>query len=189
MVAAELPAGLILVSGPSRGGKSRWAEHLAERSGRPVIYLATGPTLPDDPDWQRRLERHRRRRPASWDCREVGEHLPTALDSLGSTPVVLVDSLGTWVAACLDCDPSHWEERCTSLLQALGRCPAPLIVVCEAVGWGVVPATAMGGLFRDRLGRLEQRLMERAAAAWLVLAGRALNLLALSEPVPPGAED
>ena len=36
---------LVVVSGPARGGKSRWAEHLAGASGLPVVYLATGPLL------------------------------------------------------------------------------------------------------------------------------------------------
>jgi adenosylcobinamide kinase/adenosylcobinamide-phosphate guanylyltransferase len=59
-------------------------------------------------------------------------------------------------------------------------------LVCEEVGWGVVPATAIGGLFRDRCGSLQQRLMAQAEAAWLVVQGRALNLMALGEAVPPG---
>jgi ABC-type cobalamin transport system permease subunit len=32
---------------------------------------------------------------------------------------------------------------------------------------------------------LQQRLMQQATAAWLVVQGRALNLMALGEPVPP----
>jgi adenosylcobinamide kinase/adenosylcobinamide-phosphate guanylyltransferase len=47
-----------------------------------------------------------------------------------------------------------------------------------------VPATAIGGLFRDRLGALERRLVARSAASWLVVAGRALNLMALGHAVP-----
>jgi adenosylcobinamide kinase/adenosylcobinamide-phosphate guanylyltransferase len=58
-------------------------------------------------------------------------------------------------------------------------------VVSEQVGWGVVPSTAIGGLFRDRLGALEQRLVTVASAVWLVVAGRAINVLASSLPVPP----
>ncbi|MEA5424391.1 bifunctional adenosylcobinamide kinase/adenosylcobinamide-phosphate guanylyltransferase [Synechococcus sp. CCY9202] len=175
---------LTLVSGPSRGGKSRWAEHLAARSGRQVVYLATGPTLPDDPDWQHRLALHRNRRPSSWQCREVGRHLAEALLTLGPDQLGLVDSLGTWVAAGLDWDPDSWEEACAGLLEAIRHCAAPLVLVCEEVGWGVVPATAIGGLFRDRQGHLQQQLMALCTAAWLVLHGRAVDLLALSQPVP-----
>ena len=53
---------LILVSGPARSGKSRWAEHLLHH--HPVVtYIATAAARPDDRDWQKRLEAHRQRRP------------------------------------------------------------------------------------------------------------------------------
>ena len=73
---------LTLVSGPAASGKSRWAEHLAQSSGLPVLVLATGPNLPDDPSWQRRVERHRQRRPAAWRTLEVGGGLSAALAAL-----------------------------------------------------------------------------------------------------------
>jgi adenosyl cobinamide kinase/adenosyl cobinamide phosphate guanylyltransferase len=39
-----------------------------------------------------------------------------------------------------------------------------------------VPATPAGRLFRDRLGRLNQRLGATADRLYLVVAGRALDL-------------
>ncbi|MEA5441037.1 bifunctional adenosylcobinamide kinase/adenosylcobinamide-phosphate guanylyltransferase [Cyanobium gracile] len=176
---------LTLVSGPSRGGKSRWAEHLAAQSGLAVVYLATGPSLPDDPSWQARLQRHRQRRPPQWSCREVGGELAGALDALEPDQLGLVDSLGTWVAAHLVLEPEAWACRCNELITAIRRCRAPLVVVCEETGWGVVPATAAGSCFRDRLGTMQQELQGLSEAAWLVLQGRAIDLLAFSQPVPP----
>lgn len=178
------PLGLTLICGPAGGGKSRWAEHLASRSGRTVVYLATGPTLPDDADWQRRLEKHRRRRPPQWICREVGAELAASLAQLDAAEIALVDSLGTWVAAWLDCGAAEWEQRCRELRDSLRRCAAPLLLVCEEVGWGVVPSTPQGGRFRTRLADLEQRLMHEASGSWLVVAGRALDLHRFSLPVP-----
>jgi len=178
-------SGLTLICGPASGGKSRWAEHLAACSGQQVVYLATGPLLPGDADWQQRLERHRRRRPPHWICREVGADLAPSLSQLTAGDIALIDSLGTWVAAWLEAPPTAWSQCCDELIDALGRSAAPLLLVCEEVGWGVVPSSEAGGRFRQRLAELEQRLMVHASAAWLVLAGRALDLLHLSVPVPP----
>jgi adenosylcobinamide kinase / adenosylcobinamide-phosphate guanylyltransferase len=175
---------LSLISGPAGGGKSRWAEHLACRSGRPVVYLATGPLLPEDESWQRRLERHRRRRPADWDCREVQGDLARELRLLRAEQIALVDSLGTWVAAWLETSPLHWEQACSELLVALAATPAPLLLVCEEISWGVVPPTAVGGRFRERLAGLQQLIGRRCDRSWLVLQGRALDLHALGVPVP-----
>lgn len=182
---AVLPRpGLTLVSGPAASGKSRWAELLAHRSGQPVVVLATGPDRPDDASWQRRLERHRRRRPPSWRTLEVGGDLSAALRSLDTEVLALVDSLGTWVAAHLERDSVLWEAEMANLVAALQACQASVVLVSEETGWGVVPVTAAGGSFRDRLGELQQRLAPLCETAWLVLQGRALNLSQLSALVP-----
>jgi adenosylcobinamide kinase / adenosylcobinamide-phosphate guanylyltransferase len=182
MAAAE--PSLTLVSGPAGSGKSRWAEHLAERRGCSVVYLATGPALPQDAAWQQRLERHRRRRPEQWLCREVEGDLAPALAVLAPDQLGLVDSLGTWVAAHLERGPDDWARQCHLLLEAIATCSAPLVLVAEEAGWGVVPATASGGCFRERLGALERRIAGRCDAAWLVVQGRAIDLIALGHPVP-----
>jgi adenosylcobinamide kinase/adenosylcobinamide-phosphate guanylyltransferase len=183
-LSAGPPGPLTLVSGPAASGKSRWAEHLAECSGRPVTYIATGPLLPDDPLWQERLRRHRLRRPAHWLLVEAEGGLAEALKRVPAEHLALVESLGTWVAAHLDCDPAGWHERQEELLTSLGIGPA-VVVVIEETGWGVVPATAVGGRFRERLGALQQKLAAQAQGSWLVLQGRALDLHALGCPVPP----
>ncbi|MGB7565158.1 MAG: bifunctional adenosylcobinamide kinase/adenosylcobinamide-phosphate guanylyltransferase [Prochlorococcaceae cyanobacterium] len=179
-------ADLTLVTGPSRGAKSRWAEHLAQQHGSTVLYVATGPALPDDDDWQHRLGLHRTRRPAAWVTHEVGGQLPEFLLSAPKRNLLLIDSLGSWLAHHLELNHEEWELRQEAMLKAVGACRAPIVLVAEECGWGVVPATAVGGRFRDRLGLLEQLLMARAAAAWLVLHGRAIDLLSCSVPVPEG---
>jgi adenosylcobinamide kinase/adenosylcobinamide-phosphate guanylyltransferase len=177
--------GLTLISGPAGGGKSRWAEQLAAESGLQVVYLATGPLLADDVEWQQRLRRHRERRPPSWRCREVQGALSEALAELRSGEIGLVDSLGTWVAAHLDQEEEAWGQQCESLLAAVQTSAAPLLLVCEEVGWGLVPATAAGGRFRSRLAPLQRRLADAAGACWLVLQGRALDLRVLGVAVAP----
>jgi adenosylcobinamide kinase/adenosylcobinamide-phosphate guanylyltransferase len=183
---------LVLVSGPSRGGKSRWAEHLASQSERPVLYLATG-ALPDrtvDPDWWERVDAHRRRRPGLWQCLETGPDLAAALeerlhpDHGQHHHLQLIDSLGSWLAWHLEDDDGAWQRRCDQLVALLQRPGPPVLLVVEETGWGVVPSTAVGGLFRDRLGALQQRLMPHCNAAWLVVSGRALDLLRLGHAVP-----
>ena len=176
---------LELITGPARCGKSRWAEHRAVSSGLKVHYLATGPQLPDDPAWQERLRLHRLRRPSHWNCQEVGLGLPATLQTLSEGDIALVDSLGTWVSAALDLDQHRWLDQCACLQASLVGCAARVLLVSEQVGWGVVPPTAIGGLFRDRLAGLEDQLSVHCQHLWLVVAGRAFDLLPISQPVPP----
>jgi len=176
---------ITVVTGPARSGKSRWAEHMARRSGLDVTYLATGGSDADDPAWQARLALHRQRRPSDWGCKEVGFELADALSNVGDHSLALIDSLGSWVAHGLELESATWKQHCQCLISAMGSCRGSVIVVSEQAGWGVVPPTAIGGLFRDRLGEIEQQLMAKATTGWLVVAGRAIDLLPNSVAVPP----
>lgn len=182
-MAANHPEGLVLVSGPSRGGKSRWAEHLVSFCSE-VTYIATSPSLPDDAAWQERLRLHRERRPANWSLQECDGQLSTALQTTPETHGVLIDALGGFTAAYLQHDASEWEAVQTELLTTLQQRSQPVVVVVEETGWGVVPPTAIGGIFRDRQGQLAQRLAMEANRSWLVVQGRALDLHALGQTVP-----
>ena len=94
MVAADQDKSrLVLVSGPSRGGKSRWAEHLLSEDLN-VTYVATSPDRPDDQDWQARLELHRQRRPSHWRVVEADPDLTSALLTIPQHSSVLIDALG-----------------------------------------------------------------------------------------------
>ena len=174
---------LVLVSGPSRGGKSRWAEHLLSEAVD-VTYVATAPDRPDDQDWQTRLELHRQRRPSHWRLLETSADLTSALRTIPQHSSVLIDALGGFVACHLDDADQVWNECCDELIQQLAAMGQSCVVVIEEAGWGVVPPTRIGGRFRDRLGSLAQSLDREADAAWLVLQGRAVDLHSLSRRVP-----
>ena len=175
--------GLVLVTGPSRGGKSRWAEHLVSQRS-PISYVATSDPSPNDREWQERLRLHRERRPSDWDVIECGPDLSMTLNTIPTNHTVLVDALGAFTAWHLDVSPVDWMELETELIQSLQARQRPVVLVIEETGWGVVPATAIGGRFRDRQGRLAQQLGTIASASWLVVQGRALDLHALGSAVP-----
>ena len=154
---SDINNSLILVSGPARSGKSRWAEHLLQNHPD-VTYIATAAARPADLEWKKRLEAHRQRRPEHWTVAESGAELVEVIETLSPGQSVLIDAVTS--------------SRCT------------VVLVIEETGWGVVPPTRVGGLFRDRLGALAQQFDRVADAAWLVLQGRALDLHALGRVVP-----
>lgn len=175
---------MVLVIGPARSGKSEWAEHLVTTSPQPVFYLATAQADPEDAEWQARIERHRQRRPASWQTLTVPQHLTQSLGQIPPPAWVLVDSLGTWVANFLEIAEADWLEIQQEFLDALTTTPLALVLVAEEVGWGVVPAYPLGRCFRDRLGDLTRRLGAIADTVYLVTGGHALNLSQRGERLP-----
>lgn len=175
---------LILTTGPSRSGKSDWAEALATQSGQPVLYIATALNSADDLEWQARIQRHRDRRPAHWKLWEVPHALSEAVSQAPEQHCILIDSLGTWLANQLDQTTEQWQQTEAEFLAALQHSPQQIILVAEEVGWGVVPAYPAGRLFCDRLGTLSRRIGALADRVYLVTAGYALDIKTLGQTVP-----
>jgi adenosylcobinamide kinase / adenosylcobinamide-phosphate guanylyltransferase len=177
---------IYLVTGPARSGKSEWAETLAAglaEADKRIIYLATAQRDASDLEWQQRIEQHRDRRPTVWQTQEVPVQLATTIARLTHQDCALIDSLGTWVANCLDQEEIAWAQTQMQLLQTIEQAAADLIFVAEETGWGVVPAYPLGRKFRDRLGHLTRQVALRSQAAYLVTAGFAIDLHQIGTPV------
>lgn len=178
---------LLLITGPARSGKSEWAERLAEQLAvgkkQQVVYIATAQIYPDDAEWQARIDQHRQRRPAHWQCQEVPLELAGAIAAYNQTHCLLIDSLGTWLANLIEQDTEDWDKAQQQLLGALIETTADVILVAEETGWGLVPAYELGRTFRDRLGTLSRRIGEIATDVYLVTGGYALNLSAIGQPI------
>lgn len=175
---------LILVTGPARSGKSEWAETLATRSSKQVIYIATSQVNPDDLEWQGRISQHQHRRPPEWITLEIPVKLPETLAAYGhQDSCILVDSLGTWLANILAQDEQVWHETLEATIESLLAASGDVILVAEETGWGVVPSFPIGRLFRDRLGTLIRRVGFISHPVYLVTGGHVLNLSALGVPL------
>ena len=72
-----------------------------------------------------------------------------------------------------DADIDAEIERLESAFDAT---PAPLVLVANEVGSGIVPNTPLGRRFRDWQGTLNQRIAARADRVVLVVAGLPLVL-------------
>jgi adenosylcobinamide kinase / adenosylcobinamide-phosphate guanylyltransferase len=184
---------VIFVTGPVRSGKSAFGVRLARESGRNVTYVATAAGAPEDVEWRARLSRHVRDRPASWRTVETAAMPHAAQLALfrEATPAdcLLVDALGTWLAAriaahidLLEIDytvlESQLDDEAAQFVDAILSSPAYVVAVSEQIGWDVVPVAASARLFRDAMGRMVQRLARHADRAYLVVAGYALDLRA-----------
>ncbi|UBF28409.1 bifunctional adenosylcobinamide kinase/adenosylcobinamide-phosphate guanylyltransferase [Kovacikia minuta CCNUW1] len=177
------PNQLTLVTGPSRSGKSEWAETLAVRSGKAVIYVATAQMSQTDPEWQARIERHQQRRPPEWQTLHVPVELVATIQRAPANHCLLIDSLGTWLANLLDQQDTLWEATVQDLLRTLRQSSSRIILVAEEVGWGLVPPYPSGRTFRDRLGDLTRQIGAIAHPVYLVTAGYVLNLSTLGVPL------
>ena len=188
---------LILILGGARSGKSTFAEHLARRSGRSVAFIATA-TASDD-EMRERIQHHRASRPASWSTIEEPYNLPGAINRAAKqADVLLLDCmtiwLNNWFLAQKIADPeeatianTQYTEAVLAtvdeLLAAFAALPAnkTLVIVTNEVGLGIVPAYALGRLYRDLLGLVNQRLAAAADRVYLMVVGLGVDIKRLHD--------
>lgn len=163
-----------LVLGGARAGKSAFAERLVRESGLERVYLATGAA--GDEEMRARIARHRAERGTGWESIEEPLEIVAVLARESSAHrAILVDCLTLWLSNLMHADRDV-ERETGALAAALPACTAPLVLVSNEVGLGIVPNTPLGRHFRDAQGRLNQTLAAVVPNVVFVAAGLPLWL-------------
>ena len=170
----------ILILGGTRSGKSRFGLDLTTTlaKGGPVTFLATA--WRGDPEMERRIARHRQSRPASWPTIDVGMDLAAAIRGATPEDPVLIEGLTLWLSARVgddldDPDPIL-DGPVAEALEAIDSHRAPVVVISDEIGLGMVPMHAGSRTYRDLVGLVHQRFAARADTALFVVAGLPLTL-------------
>jgi adenosylcobinamide kinase/adenosylcobinamide-phosphate guanylyltransferase len=151
---------------------------LAAQLGRRVLYVATAEARDDE--MAARIAAHRQNRPAEWHTLEAPRRVGAALASLVEPPeVLLLDCLTLLVSNIIlemESESPEIIETAVSaeideIIVAWQRLAIPLLVVSNEVGLGLVPSYALGRVYRDALGRANQRLAGQADRVLFMVAG------------------
>ncbi len=169
---------LVYISGGARSGKSAYAQQLAEICPGDLLYVATAGI--HDAEMEARVQKHRADRGERWNA------LEEPLDLAGKLPpvaagkgAILLDCVTLWLTNLLF---QHGEQNEPVLaeverfLAVLPQITAPLFVVSNEVGFGIVPENRLARQFRDLAGTVNQRLAGAADEAWLVVSGLPVRL-------------
>ncbi|TAH44932.1 MAG: bifunctional adenosylcobinamide kinase/adenosylcobinamide-phosphate guanylyltransferase [Betaproteobacteria bacterium] len=177
---------LELILGGARSGKSRYAERRALDSGCAVTVIATAEA--GDAEMTERIRRHQADRPAAWKTVEAPLALADALRrEAAADRCLVVDCLTLWLANLLagaeELPPAasaealpRFRREHDDLLATLPTLPGHIILVANEVGLGLVPDTALGRLFRDEAGRLNQAVAALCTRVVFVAAGLPLAM-------------
>lgn len=165
-----------LVLGGVKSGKSTLALELATASAGEVVFIATATA--GDEEMRRRIERHRRERPANMEVVEEPLHLAGALErEARSGRCLLVDCLTLWLSNLLvRTDDALLAAETGALVDTLPSLPGHVVLVANETGLGIVPDSALARRFNDEAGVLHQRLAARSDRVILVAAGLPLVL-------------
>jgi adenosylcobinamide kinase/adenosylcobinamide-phosphate guanylyltransferase len=173
----------VLITGGARSGKSHFAQEMAAGSGKTVLFVATAQA--GDEEMVRRIEAHRKSRPAGWRTLEASAEVGVRVESeIGSSQLVLVDCITLLVNNAIvgflspdggDIDESRADEAAVNEIEGLVHCiknsSADFIVVTNEVGLGLVPDNKLGRVYRDVLGKANQVLAGVADEVYFMVSG------------------
>jgi adenosylcobinamide kinase/adenosylcobinamide-phosphate guanylyltransferase len=168
-------AGLVLVTGGARSGKSAFAlEHASGMGGRRA-FLATAEALDDE--MKERIALHKEQRGADWTTVEEPLDLAGWFGSDGGNyDVVVLDCLTIWLSNVMHTEGLDAEEESGRLVDAMDAATCGVVAVTNEVGMGIVPESAIAREFRDLAGRLNRLAADKADEVYLMVAGMPLTV-------------
>ena len=175
---------LIFVNGGARSGKSRFAEEIAHKSGKQVVYIATAQA--GDPEMKVRIRKHKERRPKNWITIEEPINVKTLIDKMGlKDNIILVDCLTLLTSNLLLRDKKKigdedYEKEILNELEKMSlsavQVPSTVIIVSNEVGMGLVPDKSLGRFYRDILGKANNIIAQKADEVFFMVSGIPLKI-------------
>lgn len=179
---------IVLFLGGARSGKSRYALEYARRKAANVLFVATATA--GDEEMRQRIEAHKKERPGGWRTLEAYEKVAAQIEAnAGGADLIIIDCVTLLVnnvfcrfdinrfdTVVEDVLEKEVMEEIGHLLETFEKVPASFLIVSNEVGFGVVPETRMGRLYRDLLGKANQILASSADEVYCFVAGIPLQV-------------
>lgn len=182
----------VLILGGARSGKSNFAQDLAKKLGRKILFVATAQPL--DAEMAFRIEEHKKMRPQSWRTLEIDSKIgQRLLSEIKDAEVILLDCITLLISNILTSKdngavfsslpaeggsiqtPVQAEKQALTEIADLIACieghEGSFIVVSNELGLGLVPDTPLGRIYRDILGKANQLLAQHASEVYFMIAG------------------
>jgi len=169
---------LTLILGGARSRKSSFAQQQAAGSGEPVLFVATATA--GDADMAARIAAHQASRPKEWQTLEAPQNVGAAIRQHHPTGIVLLDCITLLASNVLLSLPENvaqeeyqaaLDHEIEDLISTCRQGSAEWLVVSNEVGLGVVPPYSLGRMYRDGIGRANQRLAQAADDVFFLVAG------------------
>ncbi|MEM9786625.1 MAG: bifunctional adenosylcobinamide kinase/adenosylcobinamide-phosphate guanylyltransferase [Pseudomonadota bacterium] len=162
-----------LVLGGAASGKSAYAENMILRTGLAPVYIATAQVFDDE--MAAKVQRHKKSRGTGWHTIEAPINVAAAIKAARADQAVLLDCATLWLTNII-LGELDLDQNINDLLEALRCSKAPIVIVSNEVGQGIVPDNALSRRFRNAQGTLNQQIAAQADIVVAVMAGLPLVL-------------
>jgi adenosylcobinamide kinase / adenosylcobinamide-phosphate guanylyltransferase len=166
---------IVIILGGARSGKSYYALTEASYIKGKKAFIATAEGL--DNEMQLRIENHKKERGRDWDTFEEPLHIAALINRIkGEYDVILIDCLTLWVSNIMHAGFDIVEEAGKLISAISAGSPAPLYIISNEVGLGLVPESPLGRAYRDNLGHVNRHVAQAASDVIFMVAGIPLKI-------------
>ncbi|WP_010234143.1 bifunctional adenosylcobinamide kinase/adenosylcobinamide-phosphate guanylyltransferase [Clostridium arbusti] len=171
---------IILVTGGARSGKSSFAESIFDGI-KEVTYIATSKIY--DEEMRQRIELHRKSRPNEWTTYEDTYDIYKAVGDIRSYIVDCITVMTSNIMFDITKDykvipfekQEEVENKVLSEIEALmdkvKAINGELVMVTNEVGYSIVPDNHISRVYRDIIGRINQRVAKLCTEVYFVTCG------------------
>lgn len=178
---------IVLVTGGVRSGKSKYAESIFADTDD-VLYLATAKIIGEE--MAIRVQKHREWRNPKWETHEGYRDLDKVIEQTGKEHILL-DCVTIFTSNFMFEEEMPFEDRphkeqeailqivleqMDSLMKACRKVNKKLVLVTNEVGNGIVPAYALGRIYRDYIGIINVAIAKEADEVYEVKCGLPIRL-------------
>ena len=146
-----------------------------------ITYIALSKERPKDPNWQKKVSLHTKRRPKEWKT-IVTTDLIKILKKENSP--LIIDSISGFIMEYINLEDKEWIKKKFLLINQLKIRKEVTLIVGEQVGLGLVSEYEIGNRYIERIGELQKEISLISGENWLTLNGRAIQLENISIEIP-----
>jgi adenosylcobinamide kinase / adenosylcobinamide-phosphate guanylyltransferase len=166
---------IVIVLGGARSGKSYYALAEASLIKGKKAFIATAEPLDDE--MYIRIENHKKERGNDWDTYEEPLQIAPLISRIkGKYDAILIDCLTLWVSNIMHAGFDIAEETGKLVSAISTSSPAPIYIISNEVGLGLVPESPLGRSYRDNLGHVNRQVAQAASDVIFMVAGIPLKI-------------
>ncbi|SKA82906.1 adenosylcobinamide kinase /adenosylcobinamide-phosphate guanylyltransferase [Caloramator quimbayensis] len=178
-------ARIILITGGARSGKSSFAESFYKDEDD-VTYIATSRIT--DEEMKDRIELHRKSRPLTWKtfegCYNLCDAVTHCKNYLLDCITVMTSNIMFDMSKDFEKIPQNLQSQIEDaafneiikLIEKIRIIDGNLIMVTNEVGDSIVPENHIARVYRDIIGRINQRIAKVCDEVYIVTCGIPLRL-------------
>lgn len=192
---------LTYITGGAKSGKTRLAQdQVLAGNFQSVAYLATQANDFKDHEIQRAIANHQASRPQSWQTVEAYQDLDQVIYQLdGTVQAVILDCVTLWLtnnlfhywnqqapegemdyetlsAQAIDQGESFLLAEMDKLLTAIDQSSLEVWMISNEVGASLVPSYALGRIFRNYQGVINQQIAQACHQAYWMVSGLSVRI-------------